>query len=159
MAKSGRSRKCSEERGVIGRSRQSGEFQNRNSNARSLPGFDFANSVRSYSGRICPDLALFLALRRQRHEGPLRKMAALAQGPPALGVNERLGGFGISCGDGDDRLNGFGVELSHLLEECSEAVMQTLEMDGGPQGRPKLMGIILPKLLEFWPWLLSHSTA
>ena len=76
-------------------------------------------------------------------------MAALAQGPPALGVKERLGGFGISCGDGGDRLNGFGVELSHLPEECGEAVMQAIEMDVGPQGRPKLMDRTLPKPPRF----------
>ena len=57
-------------------------------------------------------------------------MAALAQGPPALDVTERLGGCRISCGDGDNPLNGFGVELSQLPEECGEAVMQALEMDG-----------------------------
>ena len=56
-------------------------------------------------------------------------MAALAQGPPALGVKERLGGSGNSCGDEDDRLNGFGVDLSHLPEECGQAVMQA-RLDG-----------------------------
>ena len=59
-------------------------------------------------------------------------MAALAQGPPALGVKERPGGFGISCGDGDGRPNGFGVELSYLPEECGETVMQVIEMGSSP---------------------------
>ena len=63
-------------------------------------------------------------------------MSALAQGPPALSVKGRLGGFGISCDNGDDRLNEFGVELSRLPEECGEAVMQALEMDSGPRRRP-----------------------
>ena len=51
MAKSGRGRECSEEHGVIGRQRPLGESQNRNFNARSLPGSDFANSVRSFVSR------------------------------------------------------------------------------------------------------------